>query len=112
MDNLTALEYHALLAIAEGPLHGYVIRDSIESESAGSLAPRAGTLYRLLGRLVAHGLMEVTEEDGSSAPHPGLPRKYYALTRRGREALTGEARRLRRAYVLAERRLGLSDGTP
>lgn len=113
MQSLTPLEYHALLAVAATPLHGYVIRDAIEAESRGRLNPGAGTLYRLLARLVARELVEVAEADPSAEePHPGLPRKYYGLTPRGREALAEEARRLRAAWVLAAQRLGLGEGTP
>jgi DNA-binding PadR family transcriptional regulator len=43
-----------------------------------------------------------------AAPHPGLERKYYALTDRGRAALGAEAARLRASASLAVRRLGRS----
>lgn len=38
-DGLSNLEYHVLLAVCQGPLHGYAIRDAVEAESAGALAP-------------------------------------------------------------------------
>jgi DNA-binding PadR family transcriptional regulator len=112
LDSITTLEYHALLAVADRPRHGYAIRDAIEAESRGHLSPGAGTLYRLLARLVSRDLLEETDSvPDSDGPHPGLPRKYYELTRSGREVLGQEAARLRAAYLLAERRLGLTDGT-
>jgi len=112
LDSITTLEYHTLLAVADEARHGYAIREAIEAESRGCLTPGAGTLYRLLARLVSRGLLEeVTDATADpGAPHPGLPRKYYSLTPAGREALGEEATRLRAAYLLAERRLGLTDG--
>jgi DNA-binding PadR family transcriptional regulator len=38
-------------------------------------------------------------------PHPGLSRRYYALTAAGRRTLAAEARRLKGAAALAEKRL-------
>jgi DNA-binding PadR family transcriptional regulator len=41
-------------------------------------------------------------------PHPGLARKYYALTAAGRAGLAAEARRLKQSAVMAEKRLGIA----
>jgi DNA-binding PadR family transcriptional regulator len=104
------LDYHVLLAMAEGPLWGYAIKEAIESESAGALAPRAGTLYRVLARLISSGLVAEVEPSEPAPPHPGRARKYYALTPEGRAALAAEARRLRDASALAEVRLRTAEG--
>jgi DNA-binding PadR family transcriptional regulator len=100
------LEYHVLLALASGPLYGYAIQGAVENESAGTLTPRAGSLYRVLARLMAWGLVSETEPGELRSPHPGLARRYYALTPAGRSALTAEARRLKSVATLAARRLG------
>ncbi|MGI9626182.1 MAG: PadR family transcriptional regulator [Longimicrobiales bacterium] len=107
-SGMSTLEYHVLLSMAAGPLYGYAIKDAIEHESDGSVSPRAGSLYRVLGRMMASGL--VTEEDppADEAPHPGLTRKYYGLTPMGREALADQSQRLKQAALLAEKRLGLA----
>lgn len=106
MEGLSNLEYHVLLAMAEGPLYGYAIKDAVEEESSGALTPRAGSLYRVLARLMSTGLVGETDPPAAaSQPHPGRSRKYYALTERGREVLAMEAQRLREAASLAERRL-------
>jgi DNA-binding PadR family transcriptional regulator len=107
---LRALEYHVLLALAEGPLYGYAIVQAVRTESDGKVAPRAGSLYRVLARLMSWGLVEEAVPSGAAEPHPGLERRYYALTRQGSNALTDEARRLRRVANLAARRLGIADG--
>ena len=107
---MSTLEYHVLLALASESLYGYAIKVSIESESAGTLTPRAGTLYRVLARLLTRGLVVDLPEDDTISPHPGLARRYYRLSPGGREALATESRRLRGAAALAERRLRLGEG--
>ncbi len=110
IGGLSALEYHVLLALANGPVHGYAIKDAVDTESDGTLTPRAGSLYRVLARLMAWGLVTETEPGEETSPHPGLARKYYGLTPEGREALATEARRQRSAATLAEERLGTAEG--
>lgn len=107
-EGMSTLEYHVLLALANGPLHGYAVKDAVADESLGALAPRAGSLYRVIARLMTDGLVAETEPDEAPEPHPGLPRKYYALTPRGRGALAAEARRLKAAAAMAEKRLGIA----
>lgn len=105
-DALTRLEYHVLLAMAEGPRYGYAIKEAVEVESDGALGPRAGTLYRVIARLIGAGLVVECEAPPDAEPHPGRPRRYYALTVDGRATLSEEARRMRGAAALAQRRLG------
>lgn len=102
------LEFYVLLALSSGTLHGYAIKDAITNESGGSIRPRAGSLYRVLARLVTSGLIAETDARSAREAHPGLTRRYYALTARGRAALSAEARRLRGAAILAEKRLGVA----
>jgi DNA-binding PadR family transcriptional regulator len=99
------LEYHVLLALAAGPLHGYAVKQRVETESRGTLTPQPGSLYRVLARLMTAGLVSETDPAGPQEPHPGLARRYYALTAGGRRALAAEARRLKGAAALAEKRL-------
>jgi len=107
---MSTLEYHVLLAMANGPLYGYAIKDRVEEESGGALTPRAGSLYRVLARLMTVGLVVETEAGAPVSPHPGRERRYYGLTRAGRVALAAEARRLKGAVALAEDRLGVVEG--
>lgn len=107
---MSTLEYHVLLALAGGPLYGYAVKDAVAEESAGTLTPRAGSLYRVLARLMTSGFVKETSPDGEPAPHPGLERRYYALTPVGRSALTAEAERLKRTAALAQKRLRLAQG--
>jgi len=107
-NGMSTFEYHVLLALASGPLHGYAIKDAVADESSGTLTPRAGSMYRVIARLMTAGL--VKEVEGEHEPHPGLARKYYGLTARGRAALGAEARRLKEAAAIAEKRLGIARG--
>jgi PadR family transcriptional regulator PadR len=109
-SGMSSLEYHVLLAMAESPLYGYAIKERVESESGGAVTPRAGSLYRVIARLMSWGLVEEAAPEGRIEPHPGRERKYYALTPEGRVALRGEARRLKAAALLAERRLRAAGG--
>ncbi len=107
---MNTLDYHVLLALASGPRYGYAISESIAADSGGALEPRAGSLYRVIARLMSTRLVVETEPDEPSPPHPGLARRYYALTAAGHRALTAEARRLRQIAAIAERRLGTLPG--
>jgi DNA-binding PadR family transcriptional regulator len=79
-------DFHILLALADGPCHGYGIMKEVEAESGGGVRLEIGSLYRLLGRLLAEGLIEEADSDER--------RRYYRLTRLGRRALKSEAERL------------------
>jgi DNA-binding PadR family transcriptional regulator len=107
---MSALDYHVLLALAAGPLYGYAIKDSIASESAGALTPRAGSLYRVIARLITDGLLREAAPSSDREPHPGHERRYYALSADGRRALLAETLRLERAAALARKRLGALPG--
>lgn len=111
-EALSKLEYHVLLALADRALYGYALKQAIEAESTGALRPRAGSMYRVLARMMARSYVEETSPDEPPEPHPGRERKYYALTGEGREALRFEAARLRKAAVLAEARLDLAEQQP
>jgi len=87
---LSDLAFHILLALGEGPSHGYAIGKDVEERSAGRLDPTTGALYQVLRRLAEDGLIVA-----AGAP-PGVDsrRKYFALTGRGKRAAAHEARRL------------------
>ncbi|MFN8573124.1 MAG: PadR family transcriptional regulator [Gemmatimonadaceae bacterium] len=106
------LEYHVLLALSQGRLHGYAIKDAIAADSDGTQTPRAGSLYRVIGRLLVQGIITETEGAGADAraAHPGHARRYYALTPNGKRALAAEAQRLKRTAQVAAKRLGTLGG--
>jgi DNA-binding PadR family transcriptional regulator len=85
-EPLKPADFHVLLILMDGPLHGYGIMKSVEQESQGEVRLEIGSLYRLLGRLLTEGLLEMREDDGR--------RRAYSLTPLGRRVLKAEARRL------------------
>jgi DNA-binding PadR family transcriptional regulator len=103
---MNRLDYYVLLALSGGALYGYAIKEMVAADSGGTQAPRAGTLYRVIARLITVGYVREARTEGVADRHPGLARRYYALTPAGRVALAAEARRLRSAAALADRRLG------
>ncbi len=111
-ETVSRLEYHVLLAMAEGPRYGYAIKSAVESDSQGALEPRAGTLYRVIARLMTRAFVEEVDPPADTPPHPGRTRKYYGLTREGRTELVGETRRLHGVAALADERLGVVKGRP
>jgi DNA-binding PadR family transcriptional regulator len=87
---LSDLAFHILLALGEGPSHGYAIGKDVEERSAGRLDPTTGALYQALRRLTDEGLIvSVPGPEGADER-----RKYFALTGQGRRAAAAEARRL------------------
>ncbi|MFD0275359.1 PadR family transcriptional regulator [Kitasatospora sp. NPDC127111] len=90
-----------LTALADEPRHGYALGDEVAAISEGRVRLGAGTLYGTLDRLLAEGLIRVEREE---TVH-GRPRRVFALTPEGAQALRGESERLRAALREADRRL-------
>lgn len=86
---LTNLAFHVLLALGDGPAHGYAIGKEVESRSDGMLNPATGSLYQVLKRLSQDGLIEDAPADDNDAR-----RQSYQLTGLGRAVAEAEARRL------------------
>jgi PadR family transcriptional regulator PadR len=78
-----------MAALWPGRLYGLELLRRLESE-AGLTIPE-GTIYPLLNRLKANGLVSSTWVDAET----GHPRKYYELTEAGR----GQAREMARAWT-------------
>jgi DNA-binding PadR family transcriptional regulator len=92
--------FEILLALADGERHGYAILKEVEARTGGALRLLPGSLYRAVSRLLAAGLVEETGGRGR-AEGDDPRRRYYRLTRRGREAAADEARRLAGALAAA-----------
>ena len=90
---LTPAMLHVLLALADGDKHGYAILKEVASRTDGDVTLGAGTLYALLKRLLADGLVSESDE----RPDPWVDdqrRRYYTLTPSGRSVAVAEVRRL------------------
>jgi DNA-binding PadR family transcriptional regulator len=102
MTPLSDLAFHVLLALGDGPSHGYAIGKDVEERSGGRLDPTTGTLYQVLQRLAEGGHITSARSPAGTDER----RKYFALTAQGRRAVAEEASRLD-ALVRAARKLGL-----
>ena len=65
-----------LLLLAEEPMHGYQLMQTIADRSGGRWTPSPGAIYPTLAQLEDEGLVSVTAESG---------RKLATLTARGRQ---------------------------
>jgi DNA-binding PadR family transcriptional regulator len=84
-----------LMALSDGPLHGYGIKMAVEERTGGEMTIGPGTLYEGIHRLLNKGWLEEVPEGVEDAPPAGgPPRRFYALTSNGREAARRELGRL------------------
>src|SRR5271169_4489443 len=84
---MTGQAFFVLTALADGPRHGYGIVGEVDELSQGRVKLKIGSLYGVLDRLAAEGLIEPDREEA----HDGRLRRYYRLTPDGRRALADEA---------------------
>ena len=89
---LTPVAFDILLALLAGEAHGYAIMRSVRERAGGQTGLPAGTLYRALSRLVDTGLIEETEDPPRATADER--RRYYAVTKTGRQVASAEAHRL------------------
>lgn len=97
---LTPPMLHTLLALADGDKHGYAIIKEIGRRTDGAMRLSAGTLYALVKRALASGLIAECDE----RPDPALDderRRYYRLTPRGRRVAEAEIARLESIVAMA-----------
>jgi DNA-binding PadR family transcriptional regulator len=87
---MTELALQVLLALGDGPAHGYAIGKDIEERSGGRLDPATGSLYQVIKRLTDDGLIR----PAAAAEDADQRRKYFALTAAGRQVAAAEIRRL------------------
>lgn len=102
---LTPRVYHALLALADGPLHGYGVILAVQDVTEGVIVLHTGTLYILLRRLLDQKLIEESDERPGSDDDDER-RRYYKLTALGRAVLEAESLRLQSVVAAARRKLG------
>jgi PadR family transcriptional regulator, regulatory protein PadR len=85
--------YFTLAALIDGPLHGYAIMRRAGELSEGEVRVSTGTLYSIIERALAEGLVVA----GEPYVVAGRERRDYALTAAGRVLLQEESDRLARA---------------
>ena|SRR5260221_12845676 len=91
------LDVLVLASLRDGPAHGYAVIDALERRSDGAFVFAEGTVYPVLHRLEAEGLLASTWTVAS-----GRRRRVYRLTRRGRTMLSARERDWRRFSTAVE----------
>jgi len=97
---LTPAVFYILFALAEGEKHGYAIMKEVHSVSDGQFTMGPGTLYTTIQRLLELGLIEETSTSSDSERR----RRYYRLSRRGRQIFEAELNRMESLVRSAQRR--------
>jgi DNA-binding PadR family transcriptional regulator len=98
---LKAVDFHILLTLTDGPLHGYGIVKGIEERSEGGIRLEPGNLYRYVRRLVEAGMVEAADRR-STGDESSERRRDYRITTFGRRVLTADAERMRALVALAD----------
>jgi DNA-binding PadR family transcriptional regulator len=99
---LTPAMFHVLVALADGETHGYAIMKEVEELTGGGVRLSTGTLYGIIKRLLADGL--IRESYGHGAQRGDDRRRAYSLTAFGREVARAEAARLEHTLAIARRK--------
>ena len=96
---LTPAMFYVLVALADGQIHGYQILKDVEQLTGGDVRLSTGTLYGIIKRLLADGL--IRESGGVSEDER---RRSYELTAFGRDVARAEASRLEQTLAIAKRK--------
>jgi DNA-binding PadR family transcriptional regulator len=91
--------FYVLVALADGQTHGYAILKEVEQLTQGEVRLSTGTLYGIIKRLLADGL--VREQRGQDDV---TRRRSYDLTSFGRDVARAEAARLEQTLAIARRK--------
>ena len=73
--------------LAEEPMYGYQISQELRRRSGGYFEMKEGLLYPTLHRMAHEGLLTSEWRQAGSARR----RKYYAVTEKGRQALSEQS---------------------
>jgi DNA-binding PadR family transcriptional regulator len=84
---------HILLAVADGPRHGYSIMQEVLERTDGQVRLWPAALYGLLRELEKSDLI-LESADRPSAEKDDERRRYFELTPLGKRVLDAEVRRL------------------
>jgi DNA-binding PadR family transcriptional regulator len=85
--------FHILLSLAAEEQHGYGIMQEVLDRTGGKVHLWPATLYGTLARLIDAELIQESEER-PAAELDDARRRYYKLTRLGRQVLDLESKRL------------------
>jgi DNA-binding PadR family transcriptional regulator len=98
---LTPAMFYVLVALADGETHGYAIMKEVERLTDGAVRLSTGTLYGIIKRLAADGLIR----ESTSRTTDGTRRRSYELSAFGRDVARAEAARLEDTLAIARRKV-------
>jgi DNA-binding PadR family transcriptional regulator len=81
------------VSLADRDRHGYAVMQDVLERTKGKLRLSPSSLYASIRRLLERGLIEELAER-PDPDHDDERRRYYRLTRLGRDVAKAEARRL------------------
>ena len=90
---LTSAMFHVLVALADAERHGYAIIKDVSTRTGGRVELGTGTLYGIIKRLLADGLV-VESKRRPAVTDDDQRRRYYRLTPFGRDVVIAETARL------------------
>jgi DNA-binding PadR family transcriptional regulator len=85
--------FQILVALADQDRHGYAIMQDVAERTGGEMKLSPGTLYGSIKRMLEDGLI-VELDDRPDPENDDERRRYYRLTRSGREVARAETDRL------------------
>ena len=80
---IASLVLLSVMGQAEEPMYGYQVAKLLEDNSQETPMMKQGALYPVLRSLEGNGLLESNVEPSVSGP----PRRYYNITKAGRQTL-------------------------
>jgi DNA-binding PadR family transcriptional regulator len=89
---LPSHDFQVLLSLADAPRHAYGMAKALDGQAGGARL-EIGSLYRILARLTADGVIEDYLPARGAEGHEAR-RRYYRLTTFGRRVARAEAMRL------------------
>lgn len=98
--SLSSVAVEVMMTLAEGPLHGYAIKQRIEARVGGDFVLGSGSLYQALQRLERRQLVAESASHDDADPRRG---RVYRLEPAGRAALATELGRMKRLLSDARR---------
>jgi len=107
---LKPVTFEILLVLAAEDLHGYAIVKQLEERSHGSMRLEPSNLYRTLRTMTERELIGETEHPSKQEPNDKR-RRYFRITRFGREVARAEAARLAELVEDARAQRLLAAGT-
>ena len=85
---ISSTSFYVLLALADAERYGLEIIDEVAARTDGEILLGPGSLYNAIKRLLTDGAIAETKGTADADPR----RRYYRITRRGRERLISEVR--------------------